>query len=182
MEIVRSSTHPLHAPAKTIPGSYPPSHISSIPCHDGIVSTNGKSRKMYFTGRLLNVHVFLDGRHAQDVVEAWRNEYNQKRLGSSLNYMTPAEFAEHCRDSGRPAVSLRSGNPEAAGTEQRIETNPLSLSDAQTGGRALSLTVVTCMRFWFNCRRVQEASPPQGGTPPCREHESRNGEVGRGEL
>ena len=128
------------------------------------------------------MHVFLDGRHAQDVVEAWRNEYNQKRLGSSLNYMTPAEFAEHCRDSGRPAVSLRSGNPEAAGTEQRIETNPLSLSDAQTGGRALSLTVVTCMRFWFNCRRVQEASPPQGGTPPCREHESRNGEVGRGEL
>jgi len=76
----------------------------------------------------LNMHVFLDGRHAQEVVAAWRNEYNQERPHSSLNYMTPAEFAAHCRNSGRPTASLRSGNAEAPGAGQQVEANPLTLS------------------------------------------------------
>ena len=46
MEIVRSSTHPLHAPAKTIPGSFPPSHVSCVLRHDGIVLTNGLTREV----------------------------------------------------------------------------------------------------------------------------------------
>ena len=31
-----------------------------------------------------------------------RNEHNHEWPHSSLNYMIPAEFAAHCRDSGRP--------------------------------------------------------------------------------
>jgi len=81
-----------------------------------------------FRDECLNMHVFLDGRHAQEVVEAWRNEYNEERPHSSLDYRTPAEFAAHCRNSGRPTASLRSGNAEAPGPAQRIEVNPLTLS------------------------------------------------------
>jgi transposase InsO family protein len=39
-----------------------------------------------FRDECLNMHVFRDGRHAQEVVEAWRNEYNHERPHSSLNY------------------------------------------------------------------------------------------------
>ncbi len=81
-----------------------------------------------FRDECLNMHVFLDGRHAQGIVEAWRNEYYQERPHSSLNYMTPAEFAGHCRNSGRPTASLRSGNAEAPGAGQQVEANPLTLS------------------------------------------------------
>ena len=76
----------------------------------------------------LNMHVFTDGRHAQQVVEGWRNEYNDERPHSSLNYMTPAEFAEYCRNSGRltsafaDAASLRSGNRNAPLTEANTLT------------------------------------------------------------
>jgi len=78
-----------------------------------------------FRDECLNMHVFLDGRHAQEVVEAWRNEYNEEHPHSSLNYMTPAEFAAHCRNSGRPTASLRSGNAKAPGTEQQTNVNTL---------------------------------------------------------
>ena len=81
-----------------------------------------------FRDECLNMHVFLDGRHAQEVVEAWRNEYNHERPHSSLNYTTPAEFAAHCRNSGRPTASLRSGNAQVPGAGQQIEANPLTLS------------------------------------------------------
>lgn len=60
-----------------------------------IESFNGK-----FRDECLNMHVFTGGRHAQQVVQAWRNEYNDERPHSSLNYMTPTEFAEHCRNGG----------------------------------------------------------------------------------
>jgi len=74
----------------------------------------------------LNMHVFVDGRHAQQVVEAWRNEYNEQRPHSSLNYMTPNEFAEHCRNSSRPTASFRSGNANAPGLDQRVEAKTLT--------------------------------------------------------
>lgn len=79
-----------------------------------------------FRDECLNMHLFTDGRHAQEVVEAWRNEYNEQRPHSSLNYMTPAEFAAHCRNSGRPTASLRSGNAPAPGQEHKPEENPLT--------------------------------------------------------
>ena len=44
-------------------------------------------------GECLNREVFRDGREAQMIVEAWRNEYNTQRPHSALGYRTPEEFA-----------------------------------------------------------------------------------------
>jgi len=41
----------------------------------------------------LNREVFRNGKEAQTIVEAWRQEYNNHRPHSSLGYLTPAEFA-----------------------------------------------------------------------------------------
>ena len=79
-----------------------------------------------FRDECLNMHVFTDGRHATEVVEAWRNEYNDERPHSSLNYMTPAEFAAHCRNSGRPTASLRYDNGEPPRENQQSLENTLT--------------------------------------------------------
>ena len=79
-----------------------------------------------FRDECLNMHVFTDGHHAQEVVEAWRNEYNEERPHSSLDYMTPAEFAAHCRNSSRPTASLRCGNAEPPRSDQQTEANTLT--------------------------------------------------------
>jgi transposase InsO family protein len=41
----------------------------------------------------LNREIFRNGKEAQTIVEAWREEYNNYRPHSSLDYLTPAEFA-----------------------------------------------------------------------------------------
>jgi transposase InsO family protein len=41
----------------------------------------------------LNREVFRNGREAQAIVENWRQEYNNYRPHSSLDYLTPVEFA-----------------------------------------------------------------------------------------
>jgi len=41
----------------------------------------------------LNREVFRNGREAQAIVENWRQEYNNYRPHSSLDYLAPAEFA-----------------------------------------------------------------------------------------
>ena len=50
-----------------------------------------------FNGRLrdecLNVTWFMNTRHAREVVEFWRVDYNQHRPHSSLQYETPANYA-----------------------------------------------------------------------------------------
>jgi putative transposase len=49
-----------------------------------------------FNGRLrdecLNVHQFTSMAEAQDIIEAWRLDYNQRRPHSSLGHLTPNEF------------------------------------------------------------------------------------------
>jgi len=51
-----------------------------------------------FIGTLINEcldqYLFIHGREAQEVIEAWQYEYNHYRPHSSLGYMTPAAFAE----------------------------------------------------------------------------------------
>ena len=74
----------------------------------------------------LNMELFSDGHHAQQVVEHWRKEYNEQRPHSSLNYMTPADFADQCRNSSRPTASLRDGTGEDPGLEQQTTENPLT--------------------------------------------------------
>ena len=74
----------------------------------------------------LNMELFTNGHQAQQVVEHWRNEYNEQRPHSSLDYKTPAEFAAHYRNSGRPTASLRSGNGEPTRDNQQPTGNPLT--------------------------------------------------------
>jgi len=51
-----------------------------------------------FNGRLrdecLNENWFLSVREARDIIESWRKDYNEARPHSSLNGLTPREFAE----------------------------------------------------------------------------------------
>ncbi|MFT3988708.1 IS3 family transposase [Aestuariivirga sp.] len=50
-----------------------------------------------FNGRLrdecLNAHLFVSYRQAQNIIEEWRTDYNQNRPHTSLNGLTPVEFA-----------------------------------------------------------------------------------------
>ncbi len=52
-----------------------------------------------FNGRLrdehLNVHQFLSLADAKAKIEAWRNDYNQRRPHGSLGHLTPNEFIRH---------------------------------------------------------------------------------------
>jgi putative transposase len=58
------------------------------PQQNGFVeSFNGKLRD-----ECLNEHWFRDVAEAQELIEEWRVDYNEKRPHSSLNYLTPAEF------------------------------------------------------------------------------------------
>jgi len=41
----------------------------------------------------LNREIFRNGKEAQAIVENWRQEYNNYRPHSSLDYLTPDEFA-----------------------------------------------------------------------------------------
>ena len=56
---------------------------------------------------LLNRELFLSVTEAQWVIDRWRNDYNNHRPHSSLNYQTPAAFAAGCANSVWPTASLR---------------------------------------------------------------------------
>ncbi|MDN7992217.1 IS3 family transposase [Burkholderia orbicola] len=53
-----------------------------------IESFNGR-----FRDECLNEHWFVSMRHAKQLIEEWRIEYNTERPHSSLGYLTPAQFA-----------------------------------------------------------------------------------------
>ena len=50
-----------------------------------------------FNGRLrdecLNEHLFTNLKEARQIIEEWRIDYNTKRPHTSLNGLTPTEFA-----------------------------------------------------------------------------------------
>jgi transposase InsO family protein len=60
---------------------------------------------------LLDGELFLHIDEMKYVVERWRMDYNHYRPHSSLRYMTPAGFAEQCREAGcvRPQTSVHNG-------------------------------------------------------------------------
>jgi putative transposase len=66
-----------------------------------IESWNGK-----FRDECLNEHWFTSLRHAREVIEAWREEYNTERTHSSLGDITPAEFVAAYRQRMTETVSL----------------------------------------------------------------------------
>jgi putative transposase len=47
-----------------------------------------------FQDECLNEHWFLSMRHAWEVIESWRGEYNEGRPHSSLKDLTPKAFAD----------------------------------------------------------------------------------------
>jgi len=58
-----------------------------------------------FRDECLNEHWFLDLQDARAKIEAWRIDYNRVRPHSSLNYMTPKEFAAAASLREPPAPS-----------------------------------------------------------------------------
>jgi len=57
----------------------------------------------------LNREIFRNGREAQAIVEAFRQEYNNYRPHSSLNYLTPVDFARRYfeRNKEKQAIQPR---------------------------------------------------------------------------
>ena len=57
----------------------------------------GKAMDESFNGRLrdecLNINWFMSVRHAREIIESWRQDYNEVRPHSSLKGKTPKEFA-----------------------------------------------------------------------------------------
>ena len=66
-----------------------------------IESFNGK-----FRDECLNEHWFVSMTHARRVIEAWRIEYNTERTHSSLDDLTPEEFAMKLSQQSQQSVSL----------------------------------------------------------------------------
>ncbi|WP_245557847.1 integrase core domain-containing protein [Deinococcus apachensis] len=57
---------------------------------------------------LLNVEVFHSARHAQVLLDGWRNFYNSARPHSSLAYLTPDEFAGRWASPAAPTTVVHS--------------------------------------------------------------------------
>jgi putative transposase len=55
-----------------------------------------------FSGRLrdecLNEHLFASLKEAREIIEEWRTDYNTHRPHSSLNGLTPTEFAARLKE------------------------------------------------------------------------------------
>jgi putative transposase len=73
-----------------------------------IESFNGK-----FRDECLNMNIFNNGREAMEIVNEWCHEYNELRPHSSLNYLTPNEFARRYGISLRatPSGKYHTGSP-----------------------------------------------------------------------
>ena len=73
-----------------------------------IESFNGK-----FRDECLNEHWFVTMKHARQIIENWRIEYNTEREHSSLGKLTPQEYAQMILDRAKKALSLTAdSNPE----------------------------------------------------------------------
>jgi putative transposase len=68
-----------------------------------IESFNGR-----FRDECLNQYWFLSLEEAREVIEVWREDYNQQRPHSSLRQQTPAEFARWCAQNEEAKPSLDS--------------------------------------------------------------------------
>jgi putative transposase len=64
-----------------------------------------------FNGRLrdecLNVYSFLSMAHAQDLIEGWRRDYNDRRPHGALGHLTPSEYAAQGQMHGSEAAALQ---------------------------------------------------------------------------
>ena len=95
-----------------------------------IESFNGK-----FRDECLNQNWFVDLRHAREVIESWRVDYNTVRPHSSLRYLTPEEFAASA--AARPASPPRRSSPSTQRGQVRICRDPgvLTYDWTKNGGQ-----------------------------------------------
>lgn len=63
-----------------------------------------------FRDECLNVHWFESLKDAKESIEAWRKDYNESRPHTSLNDMTPAEFARQSAGANRKLDGLDANN------------------------------------------------------------------------
>jgi len=86
------------------------------PAQNGYIeSFNGKLRD-----ECLNEHEFLDLHHARELIESFREDYNHHRPHSSLDGLTPSEFAAQIArapmgaplDQTNPPLALVNPNPQ----------------------------------------------------------------------
>ncbi len=70
-----------------------------------IESFNGRFRQ-----QCLNTHWFLSLEDASGKIDAWRQDYNESRPHSALQWATPAEFARQARENGHWAGVQKSEN------------------------------------------------------------------------
>ena len=61
-----------------------------------ITTDNGREFAGKIMDECLNKHWFLSMRHAREIIENWRKEYNEERPHSSLKDMTRKEFTNRC--------------------------------------------------------------------------------------
>ena len=80
-----------------------------------VESFNGK-----FRDECLNEHWFVGLDHARQIIEAWRQDYNQVRPHSALGNQTPAAFAA----AARPGLQ----SPPAPSAPAGEDANPGELS------------------------------------------------------
>jgi putative transposase len=71
-----------------------------------------------FRQECLNEHWFLSVADAQQLVDAWRDDYNHVRPHSSLQNMTPAEFVQQALDA-HPHGGGHGSNSTATTTQRR---------------------------------------------------------------
>jgi putative transposase len=85
------------------------------PSQNGFIeSFNGKLRD-----ECLNENEFINLQHARELIESFRDDYNQNRPHSSLDDLTPAEFAEKVARTPHggslvtdPSLAVRNLNPQ----------------------------------------------------------------------
>lgn len=73
---------------------------------------------------LLNVESFGSLTEAKVLGKAWREAYNHQRLHSSLDYQTPAEFAQHCLLADCATLRQPEGNAVAQPEHETQQTKP----------------------------------------------------------
>lgn len=66
----------------------------------------GESFNSRLRDECLNMEEFYSLEHARTLMEAWRCEYNEEHLHSSLGYLTPAEFAKQHVEVSRQNIAL----------------------------------------------------------------------------
>jgi len=71
---------------------------------------------------LLNGELFIGLAEARYLVERWRVDYNTARPHSSLDYLTPAEFAAGCAPSDSASLRLRARSPLTCPASQEDAT------------------------------------------------------------